>query len=35
MSQTWELVKHNYTFDDDELLLNSVRHKDTFKNVDI
>ena len=33
MSHTWEIVKHNYTFNDDELLLNSVRHKDTFKNV--
>ena len=33
MSQTWDMVKHNYTFDDDELLLNSVRHKDTFKNA--
>tara|TARA_R100001443_G_C3356726_1_gene178109 strand:- start:498 stop:1856 length:1359 start_codon:yes stop_codon:yes gene_type:complete len=33
MSQTWEIIKHNYTFNDDELLLNSVRHKDTFKNA--
>ena len=33
MSQTWEIVKHNYTFNTDELLLNSVRHKDTFKNT--
>tara|TARA_Y100000310_G_scaffold339161_1_gene431005 strand:+ start:618 stop:1970 length:1353 start_codon:yes stop_codon:yes gene_type:complete len=33
MKQTWELVKHNYTFDETELLLNSVRHKDTFKNA--
>tara|TARA_E500000331_G_C17198736_1_gene688290 strand:- start:12 stop:1370 length:1359 start_codon:yes stop_codon:yes gene_type:complete len=33
MSQTWELVKSNYTFDETELLLNSVNHKDTFKNA--
>ena len=33
MKQTWDLVKHNYTFDDNELLLNSVNHKDTFKNA--
>jgi hypothetical protein len=33
MKQVWDLVKHNYTFDDKELLLNSVRHKDTFKNA--
>jgi len=33
MSQTWELVKNNYTFDETELLLNSVNHKDTFKNA--
>ena len=31
MKQTWDLVKHNYTFDDNELLLNSVNHKDTFR----
>ncbi len=33
MKQTWDLVKHNYTFDESEILLNSVRHKDTFKNA--
>ena len=33
MSQTWELVKDNYTLDTTELLLNSVNHKDTFKNA--
>ena len=33
MSQTWELVKNNYTLDDTEFLLNSVNHKDTFKNA--
>ena len=33
MSQTWELVKDNYTLDDTEFLLNSVNHKDTFKNA--
>jgi len=31
MQQTWDLVKHNYTFDEDEILLNSVRHKDKFR----
>tara|TARA_R100000030_G_scaffold99878_1_gene91714 strand:- start:3214 stop:4572 length:1359 start_codon:yes stop_codon:yes gene_type:complete len=33
MNQTWELVKNNYTLDDTEFLLNSVNHKDTFKNA--
>ena len=33
MGKTWDLVKHNYTFDESEILLNSVRHKDTFKNA--
>ena len=33
MSQTWEFVKNNYTLDDTEFLLNSVNHKDTFKNA--
>ena len=33
MRQIWELVKHNYTFDENAVLLNSVRHKDTFKNA--
>ena len=33
MKQIWDLVKHNYTFDEKEILLNSVRHKDTFKNA--
>ena len=31
MSQVWNGVKHNYTLDEDEILLNSVRHKETFK----
>jgi len=31
MKSTWELVKHNYTFDESEILLNSVRHKDNFR----
>ena len=31
MEQTWNLVKHNYTFDKTEILLNSVRHKDNFR----
>ena len=31
MSQVWNGVKHNYTLDEDEVLLNSVRHKETFK----
>ena len=31
MKQTWDLVKHNYTFDETEILLNSVRHKDNFR----
>jgi hypothetical protein len=31
MEQTWDLVKHNYTFDETEILLNSVRHKDDFR----
>jgi len=33
MRQIWDLVKHNYTFDENAVLLNSVRHKDTFKNA--
>ena len=33
MKQTWDLVKHNYTFDEIDILLNSVNHKDTFKNA--
>ena len=33
MKQVWDLVKHNYTFDEKKVLLNSVRHKDTFKNA--
>ncbi len=31
MGKTWDLVKHNYTFDETEILLNSVRHKDNFR----
>jgi len=31
MTQTWDLVKHNYTSDKNEILLNSVRHKDNFR----
>ena len=31
MKQTWDLIKHNYTLDEDEILLNSVRHKDKFR----
>ena len=33
MKQTWDLIKHNYTFDKNEILLNSVNHKNTFKNA--
>ena len=33
MKQTWDLVKHHYTFDETEILLNSVNHKDTYKNA--
>ena len=33
MKQTWDLIKKNYTFDNNELILNSVNHKDTFKNA--
>ena len=33
MKQTWDIVKKNYTFDKTELLLNSVNHKDTYKNA--
>ena len=33
MKQVWNLVKDNYTFDESKILLNSVRHKDTFKNA--
>ena len=33
MSQIWEMIKINYTFDNKEMLLNSVNHKDTFKNA--
>jgi hypothetical protein len=31
MKQTWDFVKHNYTLDENEILLNSVRHKDNFR----
>ena len=33
MKQTWDIVKKNYTFDKTELLLDSVNHKDTYKNA--
>jgi ubiquinone/menaquinone biosynthesis C-methylase UbiE len=33
MDQTWSLIKHNYIEDENELLLNSVNHKDTFGNA--
>ena len=33
MKQTWDLIRHNYTFDKNEILLNTVRHKDIFKNA--
>ena len=33
MRQTWDLIKKNYTFDNNELILNSVNHKNTFKNA--
>ena len=31
MRQTWDMVKHFYTLNDNEILLNSVRHKDNFR----
>jgi len=31
MKSTWDLVKDNYTVDETEILLNSVRHKDNFR----
>ena len=33
MKQTWDFIKNNYTFNENELILNSVNHKDTFKNA--
>ncbi len=33
MKQTWDFIKKNYTFDNNELILNIVNHKDTFKNA--
>jgi hypothetical protein len=33
MIQTWDMIKHNYTFDKTEILLNSVNHKNTHKNA--
>jgi len=33
MKQTWSLIEKNYTFDKNELILNSINHKDTFKNA--
>ena len=33
MKQTWDFIKNNYTFDNNELILNIVNHKDTFKNA--
>jgi hypothetical protein len=31
MRDVWNSVKHNYTLDENEILLNSVRHKDHFR----
>ena len=33
MKRTWDFIKNNYTFNENELVLNSVNHKDTFKNA--
>ena len=33
MKQTWDFIEKNYTFDKNELILNIVNHKDTFKNA--
>jgi len=33
MKQTWDVIKKNYTFNENELILNNVNHKDTFKNA--
>ena len=33
MAPIWDMIKGNYTFDRKEILLNSVNHKNTFKNA--
>mgnify|MGYP001329419346 CR=1 FL=1 len=33
MAQTWDYVEKYYTFNKNELILNNVNHKDTFKNA--
>jgi len=33
MRRTWDAIKKNYTFNTNELILNNVNHKDTFKNA--
>ena len=33
MKKTWDLVKHYYTYNETDRLLNSVNHKDIFKNA--
>ena len=33
MKKTWDLVKHYYTYNKTDRLLNLVSHKDTFKNA--
>jgi len=33
MKKTWDLVKHYYTYNKTDRLLNLVNHKDTFKNA--
>mgnify|MGYP003988501745 FL=1 len=33
MKQTWDFIEKNYTLDENELILNIVNHKDTFKNA--
>ena len=33
MKKTWNLVKHYYTYNETDRLLNLVNHKDTFKNA--
>ena len=33
MKKTWDLVKHYYTYNETDRLLNLVNHKDTFKNA--
>ena len=33
MKKTWDLVKHYYTYNKTDMLLNLVNHKETFKNA--